>query len=47
MKGVYFKVERTEFDVHIVRIKEKGIREIGKNFLRIMALIISCKSKIK
>jgi hypothetical protein len=35
MKGVYLKKERSLFEVHIVRIEEKGVRNIGKNFERI------------
>jgi len=35
VKGVYLKREMSLFEVHIVRIKEKGVMEIGKNFERI------------
>jgi len=35
MKGLYLKRERSLFEVHIVRIKEKGVRKIGKIFERI------------
>jgi len=29
VKGVYLKKERSLFEVHIVRIEEKGVRKIG------------------
>lgn len=47
MKGVYLKNERSLFGLHIVRIKEKGVRKIGKNFAGIRAIISCCKNKIK
>jgi hypothetical protein len=35
VKGVYLKKERSLFDEHIVRIKEKGVRKIGNKLGRI------------
>ena len=32
MKEVYLKKEKSMFGLHIVRIKEKGVRKIGKKF---------------
>lgn len=47
MKGVYLKKERSLFGLHIVRIKEKGVRKIG-NILGLKWGLISCfKNKIK